>query len=256
VTLPEVDAETGWQYAQSFDDPDEQWTPEPPPRLERLLAGGSAVAALSASGSSSSSRSPSGSISAHSWVRRRRWVRVMRRRLDIPPLPFLGPDGRYYHWLHDGTMVSVEENTDDLGDTEGQELSAIPSSPLASAQDYVARARYSAGPQIGDLETADQSNSAVEARRAIAKLERATTELRQGILGTLKRDSLSATAMIETAYSGDDDPERKTQAEVLLNAFSRELERRRLAAGAQGLLLSTGGINLYKLRGITLTVYR
>ncbi|KAH9994110.1 FYVE zinc finger-domain-containing protein [Russula compacta] len=221
VTLPEVDAEMGWQYAQSFDHPDDQWTPEPPPQLERLLAGGTAVAALSASGSSGSSRSRPGSISVHSWVRRRRWVRVMKRRLDIPPLPFLGPDGEYYHCLHDGTMVPLEDTLNRFGDSEGQELSTVPSNPLASAQDYVARARYLAGPQVGDSEIVEQLDSAVEARRAIAKLERATTELRQGILS-------------------DDDLERKTQAEVLLNAYSRELERRRLAAGAQGLLLSTG----------------
>ena len=186
MTLPEVDADTGWQYAQGFDDPDDQWTPEPPPRLERLLtAGSTAVAALSASGSSSSSRSRSGPAPAHSWVRRRRWVRVMRRRLDIPPLPFLGPDGGYYHWLHDGTMVPFEGTINGIGEPEGQELSAVPSNPLALAQDYVARARYLAGPQVGDPETVYQLNSAVEARRAIAKLERATTELRQGILGTL-----------------------------------------------------------------------
>jgi hypothetical protein len=109
---------------------------------------------------------------------------VMRRRLDIPPLPFLGPDGNYYHWLHDGTMVPFEDTTNDLSDSGGQELAAVPSSPLASAQDYVARARYLAGPQVGNLETVGQLNSAVEARRAIAKLERATMELRQGILGT------------------------------------------------------------------------
>lgn len=36
----------------------------------------------------------------------------------------------------------------------------------------------------------------------------------------------------------DDDRERKIQAEVLLNAYSRELERCRLSAGAQGLLNS------------------
>lgn len=36
--------------------------------------------------------------------------------------------------------------------------------------------------------------------------------------------------------TGDDDRERKTQAEVLLNAYSRALERRRLSASAQGLL--------------------
>lgn len=41
--------------------------------------------------------------------------------------------------------------------------------------------------------------------------------------------------------AGDEDVERKTQAEVLLNAYLRELERRRLAAGAQGLLISENG---------------
>jgi hypothetical protein len=35
--------------------------------------------------------------------------------------------------------------------------------------------------------------------------------------------------------------ERRTQGEVLLNAYSRELERRRLAAGAQGLLIAGEG---------------
>jgi hypothetical protein len=47
--------------------------------------------------------------------------------------------------------------------------------------------------------------------------------------------------LAEAAYLGDHDPERKTHAEVLLNAYSRELERRRQAAGAQGLLLNTEG---------------
>ena len=42
-------------------------------------------------------------------------------------------------------------------------------------------------------------------------------------------------------FTGDRDNERRTQAEVLLNAYSRELERRRLAAGAQGLLISEEG---------------
>ncbi|KAI0254910.1 FYVE zinc finger-domain-containing protein [Lactifluus subvellereus] len=159
----------------------------------------------------------------------------MRRRLDIPPLPFLGPDGNYYHWLQDGTMVPFGDTVNDPGDSEGQELATVPSNPLASAQDYVARARYLAGPQVGTPETVDQLNSAVEARRAIAKLERVTMELRHGILG-------------------DDDSERKTQAEVLLNAYSRELERRRLAASAQGLLLNTEGTKSAKLRSITLSV--
>lgn len=44
-----------------------------------------------------------------------------------------------------------------------------------------------------------------------------------------------------TRIIGDEDVERKTQAEVLLNAYSRELERRRLSAGAQGLLMIGDG---------------
>lgn len=110
-------------------------------------------------------------------------MRVMRRRLDIPPLPFLGPDGNHYHWLQDGTMVPFEDTVHSLDNSGGQELAAVPSSPLGS-QDYVARARYLAGPQVGNPETVDQLSSAVEARRAIAKLERATMELGQSILGT------------------------------------------------------------------------
>jgi len=184
VTLPEVDAETGWQYARSFDDPDDRWTAVPPAGLERLLAGGTSVAALSASGSGGSSRSRPGTMSAYSWVRRRRWVRVMRRRLDIPPLPFLGPDGEYHHWLNDGTTVPFEDTVNSFGEFEGQELLVVANNPFSAAQDYVARARYLAGPQVGYPEALDQLNSVVEARRAIAKLERATTELRQGILGT------------------------------------------------------------------------
>lgn len=47
---------------------------------------------------------------------------------------------------------------------------------------------------------------------------------------------------------GDDDSERKIQAEVLLNAYSRELERRRLSAGALGLLAEHGTYHLLDYR--------
>ncbi|GJE84451.1 ankyrin unc44 [Phanerochaete sordida] len=221
ITHPSVDAEEGWQYAHSFDDTDDAWTAEQPAQLQRLLTGtGAMTAGLGGTNSSSSSRSRS--ATSHAWVRRRRWVRVMRRRLDIPPLPFMQPDGALYLLDSEGALVPYvpEQDSDDHG-AEGQELGSMPSSGLTSAQDYVARARYLAGAQNGETESIAGSD-AVQARRAIAKLERATTELRQGILS-------------------DDDVERRTQAEVLLNAYSRELERRRLAAGAQGLLISEDG---------------
>ncbi|KAG1753914.1 uncharacterized protein EDB91DRAFT_1043176 [Suillus paluster] len=227
VTHPGVDAEAGWQYAQDFSSPDETWTAEPPPQLQRLLSGsglmttglGSPSSSHSRASSSSSATSVPATARAPTWVRRRRWVRVMRRRLDIPPLPFQEPDGAMYHLALDGSFIPfIGDDQSDFGEDEGQELGTMTSTRLSSAQDYVSRARYLVGIQR-DAFAIGETLSAVEARRAIAKLERATTELRQGILS-------------------DDDTERKTQAEVLLNAYSRELERRRLAAGAQGLLIS------------------
>ncbi|KAK7049631.1 hypothetical protein VNI00_005662 [Paramarasmius palmivorus] len=215
VTYPNVDAEEGWQYARKFSDPDDQWTAEMPPQLQRIISGG--VSLSPSLGGPSSSRRSSISNQPASWVRRRRWVRVMRRRLDIPPLPFLLPDGGMYHVDGEGKLVPYTQSDEDaLSNEEGQEMGTMSSNFFSSAQDYVGRARYLVGTQSDWNDTA---TSAVEARRAIAKLERATTELRQGILA-------------------DDDIERKTQAEVLLNAYSRELERRRLSAGAQGLLIS------------------
>ncbi|KAF8165206.1 hypothetical protein B0H34DRAFT_228371 [Crassisporium funariophilum] len=223
VTHPSVDADEGWQYAQSFDDSDEKWTAEMPLQLERIMSGGGIVSAgfggPSSRSSALSSNAPSRPQAA--WVRRRRWVRIMRRRLDIPPSPFLEPDGAMYHLDFEGSLIPyVEEiHTNHSESGEGQELGAMASTFLSSAQDYVARARYLVGNQSNDPDMDGSSASAVEARRAIAKLERATMELRHGILK-------------------DDDTERKIQAEVLLNAYSRDLERRRLLAGAQGLLPS------------------
>ena len=127
--------------------------------------------------------SGSRSNTPQSWVRRRRWVRVMRRRLDIPPLPFMQPSGSLYSLDADGHLIPyVEETNADYTGAEGQELGSMPSSGLTSAQDYVARARYLAGSPQDDGESDAASDSAIQARRAIAKLERATTELRQGIL--------------------------------------------------------------------------
>ncbi len=49
---PRVDPTSGWQYAKSFSDDDNAWTPVAP-------------------------------TSGYNWVRRRRWVRVMKRRMDL-----------------------------------------------------------------------------------------------------------------------------------------------------------------------------
>ena len=140
-------------------------------------------------GSGSSIAGPSTRVAyAQSWVRRRRWVRVMRRRLDIPPLPFMEPDGVLYHLAADGALVPyVSDKESNPGDPDGQELGAMPPNPLLLAQDYVARARYLVGNQSHDSGHDNGALSVTEARRAIAKLERATTELRHGILGNSVR---------------------------------------------------------------------
>ncbi|CAO3615828.1 unnamed protein product [Cunninghamella echinulata] len=49
---PRIDPTSGWQYARSFDEKDELWTPVAP-------------------------------TSGNGWVRRRRWVRVMNRQIDF-----------------------------------------------------------------------------------------------------------------------------------------------------------------------------
>lgn len=220
ITHPNVDIEEGWQYAHSFEDSIDQWTAGPPPQLARILTGSTVVKmSLNSSGSTPGSRSPKSPGSGpHSWVRRRRWVRIMRRRLDIPPLPFLELDGSMYQLDARGTLVPYKDTHSHRMDEEGQELGTMPSTPWSSAQDYVARSKYLIGSQLHSPAQVTPLTT-VEARRAIHKLERATTELRQGILC-------------------DDENERRTQAEVLLNTLSRELDRRRLEAGAQGLLLS------------------
>jgi hypothetical protein len=149
-----------------------------PIHLEKITSSN----AMSSGFGGSSSRGALSSAPGRSqlqWVRRRRWVRIMRRRLDIPPSPFLEPDGAMYHLDLDGCLIPYieENNLPDPG--EGQELGTMSSTFLASAQDYVSRARY----LVGNLHDWDASEgSSIEIRRAIAKLERATSELRQGIL--------------------------------------------------------------------------
>lgn len=139
----------------------------------------------------------------------------MRRRLDIAPLSFLQPDGNMYALSESGALIPVPDHA---GGGDGQELGAMPASFLSLSKDYVSRARYLAGAPAEH----DTSTTPADIRRDIAKLERAVLELRTGMLS-------------------DKNEERKRQAEVLLNVYNRELERRRLSAGAQGIVLRDEG---------------
>ncbi|KAG8736668.1 hypothetical protein FRC12_017505 [Ceratobasidium sp. 428] len=155
LTHPRVNAAEGWQYARSFDDPDDKWTADPPPALDKLLQG--AAGMTTGMGGS-----------AVKWVRRRRWVRVMRRRLDIPPLPFMEPSGMYYVTPDGGLVPAGEEG--------GEEMGVM---GLGAGQDYVSHATY----VVGELESPAEGMGGVDYGRRVAKLERAVNELRSGVAG-------------------------------------------------------------------------
>ena len=118
----------------------------------------------------------------------------MRRRLDITPLPFLQPDGRFYSLAEGGALIPyVPDDTGSLeafggpsgGPGADLELTSTSMSVLKNHQDYVARARYIAeGSKTSDAsEGAGVAKSATEIKRTINKLSRAVSELRIGILG-------------------------------------------------------------------------
>jgi hypothetical protein len=204
LTHPKVDANEGWQYARSFDDPDDQWFAEPPPLLDRVMSGAGLLGGRSPAqtpGGSQPVSIPNSSQSNNqditTWVRRRRWIRVLKRRLDISPLPFLQPDGMRYYLGTDGSLVPADDSgvTLHVGsyDGEGQEMGAMPS---LSGQDYVSRARYLAGTQrkgsvsVGLVDNNGagvdgEAVSAADLKRAIGRLERATIELRTGSLSKI-----------------------------------------------------------------------
>jgi hypothetical protein len=175
LTPPSVDATDGWQYAQSFDDPPERWTPHMPAELARLIeqGGGSAGPGVK-------------------WVRRRRWCRVMRRRLDRAPLGFadVGSDGVQDSAPEQEAERQGGDDADD-NDDDGQRPSA----------DYVEHARYLAGAHhlgfesdrasvrtVGGASTVggggdNEELTKSEVRKLMARLEAAVNELRAGLLG-------------------------------------------------------------------------
>ncbi|KAF8314700.1 hypothetical protein DL93DRAFT_2097093 [Clavulina sp. PMI_390] len=248
VTDPRVDITGGWQYARVLDDPEDRWTAEQPAQLERFLAGSGLVHGMTSSTPSGSvQRSSSSSLlgprgkgkgkapanTQLSFARRRRWVRVMRRRLDIAPLPFLEPDGQLYSLAESGELIPyIAPAFDDASESGGVELSSASMNVLSKHSDYVARARYLAGSKDsnrngggGSPYVDPQSLAPADLKRNINKLSRAVSELRLGILN-------------------DGDVDRKTQAEVLINTYNRELERTRLAASSQGIFLTAEDDNI------------
>ncbi|ORY85384.1 hypothetical protein BCR35DRAFT_313422 [Leucosporidium creatinivorum] len=166
LTDPSSSPVDGWSYATSFDAAAEEWSSEPPADLQRVLEGDSGM-----------------SLGGQKWVRRRRWVRVMRRRLDIPSWGF-------------GEVKQDEEV--DANDSKAADTLHSPAAPPAT-EDYRARAQFLAGIHVPAASSSDRASirsgktvlaegesepelDRVELRKAAARLERAADELRAGIL--------------------------------------------------------------------------
>lgn len=177
LTDPSSSATDGWSYASSFDAPRESWTPEPPDELQQIIDG-----------------SLHQSLGGRKWIRRRRWVRVMRRRVDIP------------EWGWGPSPQSPRSPTSLLEHD-------------ASHDDYLARAHFLAGvqayPSAADdvsirsgktfaAPDAPRASRRAGLRKAAARLERAVDELRIGM-------------------QADDDVETRARAQGDLEGYLHQL---------------------------------
>lgn len=220
-THPHVDPIDGWQYAQSFDAPEDRWTALIPPQLTRLLEGKGLGSSLTRSitagtfsgpaGHSSSTSGADSEVFPHGWVRRRRWVRVMRRRLDIEFGDELEAAEFTSLSVKPGELPSriSEVTTSNVARDARLECDA-----LESGADYLARAKALAGrPAREGVTPADAlEEDAVTIQGRITRLELAIAELRGSAFG-------------------DEDPDRRSDAEGLLKEFTLQIGQLRQAAG-------------------------
>ncbi|GAA5890302.1 hypothetical protein JCM8208_002772 [Rhodotorula glutinis] len=201
-TVPASSAADGWSYAPSFAAPHDEWSPSPPAEVSRALEGGpGALAALATGGGSGGGRK---------FVRRRRWVRLMRRRLDLPDFGY------------GGAPSSASAGAQEGGEREQEDE--------MRGMDYRARARFLAGAgryRASDaasvrsgmsavdepLEAVEEEEGRAELRKLAARLERAADELRRGM-------------------GEDEDDERRREAQDELEAFLHELALVRARVGA------------------------
>ncbi|KAL0086430.1 hypothetical protein J3Q64DRAFT_1493803 [Phycomyces blakesleeanus] len=93
---PRIDPTSGWQYARSFDENGDGWTPVAP-------------------------------TAGFSWVRRRRWVRVMKRRMDLtngaPPTD--GTLDNDYLYQAEEIVQTAKSDTPEVPDTVASTISRL-----------------------------------------------------------------------------------------------------------------------------------
>lgn len=221
-THPQADPSEGWQYAQSFDAAEERWSAQVPPPLARLLDGKGLASSLTRAISGGTLPGPGqssingggdaadGEATPTGWVRRRRWVRVMRRRLDIEfgdeleaaELSALSSEATQ---LHADLSSSAARSA--------QEAAQAACASLPPDADYVAKATALAGAEDGATPAdvmGDMSPQALQSR--IIRLELAIEELRG------------------SAFD-DEDVDRRSRAEGLLKEFTLQVSQLRQAAG-------------------------
>lgn len=219
TTHPLVNPDEGWQYAQSFDAPEDKWYAQIPPPLARLIEGkglsSSFTRALSGGtlpgpGQSSSTAQGDQEAGATGWVRRRRWIRCMRRRLDI----------EFGDELEAAELSSASESATalhaELDESNGETDARAELDRLGPDADYVARAKALAGTfAVDGVTPADVIGESVQMLRAtITRLELAITELR------------------DNAFK-DESVDRRSTAEDLLKEFTLQLGQLRQSAGIQ-----------------------
>ncbi|PWN51581.1 FYVE-domain-containing protein [Violaceomyces palustris] len=223
LTHPLVGVEDGWQYSQSFDALDDRWSASIPPPLARLLDGRGLSASVTRAitgGATMASGQGDQEAAQSGWVRRRRWVRVMRRRLDIE----FGDDLEASEFAS-GSVTNHSSGNDDASSPSdlptaavitAQEAARVECAELGPDADYVKRAQALAGKSASHGSTpADSiSENRDEIARRIARLEMAITELRS------------------SAFS-DEDVERRGRAEDLLKEFTVQLGQMRQAFGLE-----------------------
>ncbi len=272
-THPRVDVQSGWSYATSFDAPEDQWYASPPAALQSLLEGrsgwGARVSkALTGSGAGSGSGSGIGDGNGQgkeeqqqqqpdqlSWVRRRRWVRVMRRRLDLDfddelarleAASALGGVARFTN-NNDSTNGAAlpGQNGDDAQEAAQQDAQAIvdearraareDAGKLGESAEYVERAAAIAGVRpdaklpavaslsehadVGDDDAGSRANeSESEGDARMEELLRRITRL------TLAIEEIRGHAFV------DQDVVRRARAEDLLKGYTMQLGQLRRAA--------------------------
>lgn len=223
-THPLVDPVEGWQYAQSFDAPEDKWYAQVPQPLTRLLEGkglsSSITRAISGGtlpgpGQSSSGADGDNEATATGWVRRRRWIRCMRRRLDL----------EFGDELESAELSSASASASataihaelDENDVAGHEAARADCDRLPADADYIARAKALAGAfALDGVTPADVMGESTQMLRAReTRLELGIKELRQH------------------AFE-DEVVDRRSSAEGLLKEFTLQLGQLRQASGLNG----------------------